>query len=456
MVMLFLLLELVAPFNQAQQVPSFTAEDLERQGRDLLRDNNPQQARSVLEKAVALAPGSVNAWTLLAAAYSQTNMEEEATRSYEKVVQLQPKATVALYNLGVLQLRRKRFNESVDYLSSYLQQKPDDLEAHLLLAHGLLELGRAAEGQQFIDRALDKSHDSADLHLKAGQLLFAHGLIKPALEPLHIVLNIVLKTDEGRTGQLGRQALDLLVQCYVALRELEKAQRLAESAVAEGVTSENALIALANILQLRGSDPAVLDLLERHKSKLTPSARYLFTLSFSYYNMGNFPQARNLLQKVLTIEPGLPQAQFLLGNCLASMGELKSAIQYYEAALNLAPDKFLFHFQLGLVLSKLGRKEEAEKYLTRSVELNPSHAPTRYELAQIYFGTSRLDLALRQLEQAIGIDPQFESSYYLLSRVYSRLGRARESATVLEQFQDLQRQQRERAQAAKQVGPDEK
>jgi len=121
--------------------------------------------------------------------------------------------------------------------------------------------------------------------------------------------------------------------------------------------------------------------------------------------------------------------------------------------VHLAPDKFLYQYQLGLVLANLGERNRGAEHLKRSVELNGSYAASRYELARIYFETSRDDQAREQLEEAIKSDASYLSSFYLLSQVYERLGRHEDARRVLQQFQAMQRKQREEEKTLLQTSP---
>ncbi len=172
-------------------------------------------------------------------------------------------------------------------------------------------------------------------------------------------------------------------------------------------------------------------------------ARYLFTLSMSYYNLGKFEETRDTLARVLSLEPSLAQAHFLMAHSFSSSGDRERALPYYEEAMRLDPDNPLYHFQLGLVLGQLGRKDQATIELQRSLALDGTHAPALFELARIYFGDSKLDEAQGLLEHAIEANPDFESSYYLLSQVMQK-GRTAEARAMLEQFKQVQDRIRER------------
>jgi tetratricopeptide (TPR) repeat protein len=211
------------------------------------------------------------------------------------------------------------------------------------------------------------------------------------------------------------------------------------------------LITLANLYQLQARDPEVIALLEKHRTRFSKSPKYLFTLAFSYYNRGNYSVARDLLTRVIALDPEVVQAHYLIANCFSSLGMPQEAVPEYEAAARISPNNWLYHFQLGMVLSLLQKKELAEAELKKSIDLNDRHAPAHYELAKIYFDTSRGELARQQLEEAIRVNPEFTSSYYLLSRVYAQLGQREKAMAMMKQFQTLQQEERQKERARKEA-----
>lgn len=362
---IFLLIAAKPGVPQETPASSIPVSELIERGRIHLNSHEPDQARRVLEAAVARAPKSAAAWSLLADSYAQLGLEEKAIEGYRTALELHPALPDALYNLGILLMKLQRFDDAARYFQVLREQKPQDQDVLLLLAQCQLQLGRHREARQ-----------------------------------------------------------------------------LAELAVAGG-GGEPALLALANILQMEGRNQDVVTLLELRRKQYSASAKYLFTLGMSYYNIGSYSAARDLFSAAASITPSLAQAHYFKGNALSRLGRPDLALPPYAEAVRLAPDKYLYHFHYGLALSNLGQKDPGEDQLKRAVEIKGSFAPARYELARIYFESSRDNSAREQLEEAIKADPGYLSSYYLLSQVYSRLGMKEDAARTLEQFRTLQLKQHE-------------
>lgn len=81
-------------------------------------------------KAIGLAPGDVDLHYNLALLYLKTKQYQEAARSLEKVIQLNPKDKDAYYNLGVLYesyLGDKK--KALDYYAQYIKYGPENGDA---------------------------------------------------------------------------------------------------------------------------------------------------------------------------------------------------------------------------------------------------------------------------------------------------------------------------------------
>src|SRR5439155_19382549 len=205
---------LVASGGEAQPNPSqdTSALQLVQKSESLLRSHDARQAKQVLEQAVTAAPENAKAWGLLADAFSQLGLEQDAIRAYDNTLKLRPDAPLALYNLGSLQLRQGRFEEAARCLQSFHRLQPQDKSVLLPLAHCLLSLGRNAEAQATVNELLKASDNDPEVNLKAGNLLLAHGEVQAALKPLGDALQLRAGADEARLmlamaeSQLGRPA----------------------------------------------------------------------------------------------------------------------------------------------------------------------------------------------------------------------------------------------------------
>jgi tetratricopeptide (TPR) repeat protein len=408
-------------------------------GQLLLAHSEDEAAIPPLEKALRIRPNADEVRLALATAESRLGRHQRVVESLEgHSNSIEP---MYRFLLGSSLSNVGRHEEAIPLLEVAVREWPEDKPARLSLASAYVGAARATDALHVLRQAQFQWPEDAEVRSALARQLLRTGEPTAALG--------VLNT--SAEGSRGAEDLELYANCYVALGQLEEAERFAQQAVDAGGGQESSLVALSNILQLQSRHPEVIALLERHRQTHAQSAPYLLTLGISYYSNGNYAEASRLFEVAASIDPGMAQAHYLQGSTMASLGMPELAVRHYEAAVRLVPDHPLYHLHLGLVLSILGKKDRAEEHLRRSVELNGSHAPARYELAKVYAESSRDDLAREQLEEAIKTDAQFESSYYLLSQIYMRLGRREDAGRMMKQFQSLQRQRHEEEQALKRL-----
>ncbi len=102
--------------------------------------------------------------------------------------------------------------------------------------------------------------------------------------------------------------------------------------------------------------------------------------------------ARNELQKALTIDPRIPEAHYMLGELAIYRSNIDTAVQE----------------------------------LLHEIALNPNFAMAYYKLGDAYSRRDQWDQAIPQLERSIWINPTYSGPYILLGKGYLKLRRTAE------------------------------
>ena len=294
---MFLLIGTLSSLAQQPPVNSVPVSELVEKGRTYLHNHEPERARQFLEAAVARAPKSAAAWSLLADSYAQLGLEEKAIEGYQTVLDIRPDLPNPLYNLGILLLKRQRFDDAARYLLALRQQRPQDQNVLLLLAQCQLQLGRHKEATALLEEAirgqkagkaaylsLASAYSATSQNVRAVEVLHKARNQWPADEEISSALTRELMLMEDPAGvlisiaarqniKLAPEDLVLLAGCYAGRNRLEEAKRFAEQAAAGG-GGEPALLALANILQLEGRNQDVIKLLEPQSGRFSTSAAF--------------------------------------------------------------------------------------------------------------------------------------------------------------------------------------
>src|SRR5581483_8125593 len=94
-----------------------------------------------------------------------------AMSAYQDVLRLNPQATAAKVALAQLNLAQGRPDASVGYSAEALVNEPDNGEAHLVLARGLLATGDLGRAESELHRLLTQYSESPAVHTEFGMLL---------------------------------------------------------------------------------------------------------------------------------------------------------------------------------------------------------------------------------------------------------------------------------------------
>jgi len=165
-----------------------TLDELTSRALVALRSGQPATAELLLEQATLNYPASAGAWVLLGSAYSQLERAGDAIQAYRHALRLDPSSANALFNLGVLYLRRTNYREAAATLQRFCASHPRDAGALIAYAHALFRLGQATLASRIIAQAI-RADDAPEFVVRASQVLLeanrpsdASHLLKSALE----------------------------------------------------------------------------------------------------------------------------------------------------------------------------------------------------------------------------------------------------------------------------------
>jgi type IV pilus assembly protein PilF len=120
-----------------------------------------------------------------------------------------------------------------------------------------------------------------------------------------------------------------------------------------------ALLAITGCVTSDGSKPL------RQEDPKIAAAKYNIQLGTTYLQQGNYPLAREKLERSLKQNPKDPDVHTSLGLLYDRTGDSKLADKHFREALRLAPDKPDLINNYGIYLCKNGRVDEGvEKFVT--------------------------------------------------------------------------------------------
>ena len=146
-----------------------------------------------------------------------------------------------------------------------------------------------------------------------------------------------------------------------------------------------------------------------------PEAEALAVRADVLARSGRAADARPLLARARSLDPGLPLAAEVQGRLESAAGHPEEARKALSEAARLAPDQFSPHFLLAEEMLRTGTSEAdlaaAEAAVRRAAALNPSFAPAHALLSDLLVRRGQPKAAFLALDKANTLEPS-DSSYW--------------------------------------------
>lgn len=121
-------------------------------------------------------------------------------------------------------------------------------------------------------------------------------------------------------------------------------------------------------------------------------------------------EATAMLRKVVTEDPNVIDAWFMLGNEYFKAGKFPDAIAQFSRALELKPDYDLAIINMANAYRRMGKDDAALAGYERYVMIDPKNAYVRYQIGEIYLDRGDHTRAEAEFAAALAIDPKLASA----------------------------------------------
>jgi tetratricopeptide (TPR) repeat protein len=140
------------------------------------------------------------------------------------------------------------------------------------------------------------------------------------------------------------------------------------------------------------------------------------------YRLGNFDQARALLERSLELNPRRTEPYLILADIYRKQGDIKALVDLgLRGETHLSRYRALLH--LGGALWQVGRREDAERLVGQVVRVYPDFVDARLTLGGLLLEGKRPEQALEQFRVASTHEPHNGLAWYGMARAANALGR---------------------------------
>ena len=296
-------------------------------------------------------------WTVLGILLEQTDRAPEALSVNQKVVQLDPQAADAHYNLANVFRVLGRLEEAEASYMQALVLAPKDAEIYYNLGITLQGLGRLEEAETRFKEAVAINSNYAEAYYGAGTTAFGLSKFEEAV------------TSYRRVIALQPGYADAHCNLGVALEALGR--------------SEGAEASFRKAIALKP------DLAEAHDN-----------LGIALHRLGRLEEAEVSSRQAVVLKPDFVEAHSNLSYMLNELGRSDEAEASCRKAIALKPISAKAHNNLGVILQDGGRFEEAEVSYRQAVDLKPDFTDCRSNL--LFLLSSSNFEHTRYLKDALG------------------------------------------------------
>jgi tetratricopeptide (TPR) repeat protein len=357
-----------------------------------------------LQIAVDLKPDSPAARTNLAAALVRAGKPALAGEQFRKALDLEPTEFDANHNLGEFYIQTGKIAEAIPLLEQAQNANPSSYDNGYDLALAYSLTARLSQAKQQAQSLLQQKN-TAELHNLLGQIEEKNGEFVAAANEYETAAHMDPSEqnlfDWGSEFLLHRTyepAIDVFQQ---ATQRYPNSPRLFTGlgmALYSRGKYDEAVKALLTAADLNPADPRPYlflskayesspnqadDVIQRFRrfAELQPRnalAIYYYAMSLWKGKRAEDPgfdlgQIETLLQKVVTLDPAMPEVHVQLGNLYADRHEYAKSIPEYQRALELNANLPDAHYRLGQDYVHTGQKERAQEEFAVYQRLRAQH-----------------------------------------------------------------------------------
>lgn len=123
------------------------------------------------------------------------------------------------------------------------------------------------------------------------------------------------------------------------------------------------------------------------------------------FEVGDYQNAKELLEVSLHFEPHVLEAHTCLGNCYIKLGDFDAARQQYERVIEVDPKNGAAYYTLGVCYQKVGDLDRAKRSFEVGVKLDDSHANCHFYLAKLHEASKDYSSAIRHWTRFVELKP---------------------------------------------------
>lgn len=317
-------------------------------------------------KALQLNAKDVNSLVNLAVNLGDQE-SAQARKLLEEALQLDPKNPEAHLNLGLLHRNAREHKSAVASFERAIELNPKALEPRRQLVSILVLDERWDEASKQCEQILSQAPEDPDIRYTYGQTLIRKGLTVEGREELQ-------KSQASRQKRQRSEEIDKLVSQGVSSLKKGDIQNSLErlnEALAKDASHAAAQMYSGLALASKGDLPQAIEALSKAVQLEPGNARAHHNLGTVLLQTGNTDAALQEFETALQLDPYFPETHNNIGLVLSGSQQVEKAVEHFERAAELNPQYVEAIFNMGLALRSSNRIDEALRAFRRAARLAP-------------------------------------------------------------------------------------
>ena len=390
-----------------------------------------REAINHLNQAVTAVPPSPLAYSLRGQEFARGNRYQEASRDFEKAIELGSELESDTLDLGISYFELGGNIQAINYLDQAVSIDPQSGKALAYRGKASTELGRHERGFQDLNQAIRLSPQDSDTHYLRGSAYLDLGQYQPALQDL----------DEAiRLAPLEPKQFVARGDTLVALGRLDQAAY--DYSIAVQLRSD----------AVRPAPGVPLDSLDEAVRRNPLNTGAYAERGLAYYSLGQHLKAISDLDEAIRLEPRNSIPIINRGMAHIGLGRYDEAIEDFNLVIAhlgfLSPDSpafFLRFYGKGLAHFNVGNYEQAVKDQTDAIEQSsyPGFAEAHIIRGISYGQMGQVDLAFKDLapfvnaiedlDRGFNLNPERSQVYYTRGLAFLHLSQYMRSIAYFDQ-----------------------
>jgi putative PEP-CTERM system TPR-repeat lipoprotein len=400
-------------FNHALRLEPELADALLGQARIASAEKNLAAAATLIERALASSPKSLEGW-LMKGDIARLRADNEAAKSaYLKAVEYHPDRHQARLTLASAQIASAEFDKARQQIQTVRQAARAHPMANYLLAFIEFRQKNYSAAKEALLEVLKVAPDHVPSVLLAGVVDFALGQNSQAEKHLSWVLARMPNNLYARR---------LLVAALLRRHEVEHALEIAEKGLGQS-SEDTGLLALAAEAHMQNGNFAKATQYFQKAALLEPkNAAPRTGLGLSRLAAGETERAIDELESAAKLDTERYQADVLLIMTHLRNKAYDNALDALNGLEKKQPDNPLTHNLRAAAY--LGKKDDANarKNLERALAIQPTYFPAAANLAQLDLKDNKVQEAKKRFESILAYDKNHLQAMLALAELARRTG----------------------------------